>query len=106
MNVSTEDAVNGTISEDILNEDGGLVLPAGVCLSQALVNALIKQNIQTVNVTFDENTQLETDTQQTPSTVTSNKSDTEFKAHVDHLFIQHRGPFMKEFQQCLLQIKK
>jgi hypothetical protein len=105
MNVSTEDAVNGTTSEDILNEDGGLVLPAGVCLSQALVNALINQNINKVNVTFDENTEAFTGAEPAQSTETS-KVDAEFKAYVDYLFIRHRGPFMKEFQQCLLQIKK
>jgi hypothetical protein len=105
MKVSTEDAVNGTTTEDILNEDGGLVLPEGVCLSQALVNALLNQNINKVSVSFDDATEALAHTDQI-SKPEAPQIDSEFKSYVDQLFIRHRGPFMKEFQQCLLQIKK
>jgi hypothetical protein len=106
MNVSTKDAVNGTTNADILNEDGGLVLPEGVHLTQALVNALLNQNINEVDVTFGENHEASQPIEETKSKAVESTYDKHFKEHVDHLFIRHRGPFMKEFQQCLLQTEK
>lgn len=104
MKVNTEDAVGGTTTEDILNENDGIVLPAGVLLSEPLIKALVNQNIHQVDVAFGEDEATER-----PATVTNqselSKRDQELKDHIDQLFLRHRGQFMKEFQQCLLQIE-
>jgi hypothetical protein len=99
MIVDTENALNGTTMSDILNENGGLVLPEGVVLSKALIQALINQNIPKVDVSLPDENNVE-------NTADTEITDQEFTEHVDTLFIRHRGQFMKEFKECILKIKR
>ena len=97
MRVKTSEAIDHLTSEDILNHRGALVLPKGILLSKALVSALLKQNIAEVDI--EEEIKQDSDTESFDTSLIN----FEMKTHIDQLFIRHRGPFMKEFQECLLQ---
>ncbi|MEJ2045505.1 MAG: hypothetical protein P8X74_10580 [Reinekea sp.] len=97
MRVKTADAVDQKTAEDILNHRGALILPKGILLSEALVSALLKQNIDEVEI------EEEVRQEKKAESFDTGLINVEMKAHIDQLFIRHRGPFMKEFQECLLQ---
>lgn len=102
MKVDTADAIGGTTLEDILNENQGIILPAGLLLTEPLVKALINQNVAQVDVEFTES-DLKNKSVQTSDSPNTSKQDTAFEDRVNQLFLRHRGPNMKELQQCLLQ---
>lgn len=93
--VNTEDALNKTLAEDVYSAAGQMILPSGIVLSQALINALSKQDIKTVYVNDDEAAEEELP-----------ELNSELTMWIDELFIRHRGHFMKEFKECLISYQK
>lgn len=95
IKVKTEEALNRELKEDVYSSSGQLILPSGVQLSQALINALLKQNVKTVYVSD-------------PESAFPEKSDinSELNLWIEKLFIRHRGQFMKEFKECLISYQK
>lgn len=93
MNVKTDKAIGLVISEDVLNINGSLVLPKGITVSPAIAQALLRQGI----------TNIDAEAADGEVKVEVKPKEDSFHEHVNLLFLRHRGPFMKEFQACLLK---
>jgi hypothetical protein len=93
--ISTEDALDKTLAEDVYSSAGQMILPSGIVLSQALINALLKQKIQTIYVSDADETEAD-----------KPEVDSALNQWIDELFVRHRGHFMKEFKECLISYQK
>lgn len=104
MNINTKDALHCTLEEDVFSSSGNLILPAGVSMTEGLINALLKQGIHTIEVvgmSRDDNGVPDEGASEEASYTTL--SEKKFAEHIEILFIKHKGSHMKEFKQCLLK---
>lgn len=90
MNIQISQAIGRTTSLAVVNNRGAVLIPAGFELSEKVVEALIKQGIETVEVLEnDENTAL--------AAIKQKKID-----RIEHLFYQYNSKHMNELKQCLI----
>ena len=93
MKMKVQDAIDQSLAADVVNSQGKVILPKGVKVTAPLAAALLKQGIEAVNVSADNQTS-ENEAEPTETDP--------YKDYINKLFARHRGQFMKELQQCLL----
>lgn len=93
MKMKVQDAIDQCLAVDVVNSQGKVILPKGVRITAPLAAALLKQGIEAVNVSADN---------QITESATESADTDPYKDYINKLFARHRGQFMKELQQCLL----
>ena len=98
--INTERALDCELGADVFSSAGSLILPAGVTLTQPLINALMKQQVLKVQV-------IEVDASSSTVTESVNPQDAAALEHfiesIEPLFAPHTGDNMKELKQCLIR---
>ncbi|MBU2864147.1 hypothetical protein KO489_09860 [Reinekea forsetii] len=90
MNIQITEAVGRTTSLAIVNSRGAVLIPAGFELSEKVIEALIKQGIESVEV-------LESNENDVIAEIMQKKID-----RIEHLFYPYDSPKMNELKTCLI----
>lgn len=90
MKIDISKAAGMSLAKPVISNKGATLLPEGIVLTDAVIRALSKQNIQHVDV--HERTNLE-----------DSASLDEQKEYIEQLFKPFTNSLMRELKECLLQ---